>query len=280
MSGGKIAETIFSLRKLSLSGGNDGAVVFENEESDHSPPSSTTNRLPFPLSGRGFCFTGLTLLLVLGTIIGFVCLAVITNNRIQQQQEQIDQLKSVIKAGGGGSNPSLDLDHLKKSVTLLEHNFNKQNHDNSLWAQNVTEDLEKLKEDSALRFSNFIQESNVTLCSEKKMLSVPVASEYRLDIEMTLGGYVYAGQDVGHLTINDHTISGGSISLTGQQSNTSVPCGRFECHRAHHAMVTRLFPTDVIKLITTKTLRAIETKLCARFSDIPLPSGVSSMIVS
>ena len=278
MSGGKIAETIFSLRRLSFSAGNDGAVVFENEESDHNPPTSdnTTNRLQ---SARDFCLTGLTLLLVLGTIIGFVCLAVLTNNRLQHQQEQIDQLKSVIKENsGGGSGQSLD--HLTKSVTLLEHNFNERNHDNSLWAQNVTDEIEKLKEDSALRFSNFIQESNVTLCSDKKILSVPVASEYRLDIEITLGGHVYPGQEIGHLTVNDQSVSGGTISLSALQTNTSVPCGQQQCHRASHALVTRLFPVDVVKLIIPKTQRAIDNKICARFSDIPLPTGVSSMIVS
>ena len=268
MTNNKFAETIFSLKKISFSShAADGAVIFENEEPVEDAPEQ-------PLSRKHPSFFNVfLLLLVTGVLIGFISFAVITHTRLQRQEEELRNIQTLVKSADDSS-----VESLRKTVETLEHNFNNQNRDNSVWAGNITAEIDQLKQDSDSRFTTLIRESQLTLCSEnKKIISVPVSGVYKLEISLLVTGHVDSGYDLAHVVVNDVSVSGGVIRVTETQCSKK---SKIDCHSIKHAMVTRLKEEDEVKLNIVKYKRAIETKICAKISDIDLAPGVDSMIVS
>jgi len=274
MTNNKFAETIFSLKKISFSShAADGAVIFENEEPVEDAPEQPQSRK------HSSFFNVFLLLLVTGVLIGFISFAVITHTRLQRQEEELRNIQTLVKSADDSS-----VESLRKTVETLEHNFNNQNRDNSVWAGNITAEIDQLKQDSDSRFTTLIRESQLTLCSEnKKIISVPVSGVYKLEISLLVTGHVDSGYDLAHVVVNDVSVSGGVIRVTEQEASTKTQCSKkskIDCHSIKHAMVTRLKEEDEVKLNIVKYKRAIETKICAKISDIDLAPGVDSMIVS
>ena len=183
--GDHIAETIFNLKNI-VNSRSDGAVIFHNEEIDAYLPESkkSTNEKSFKRNNFLYLLIMLLFLLIFGSIVGIVCVYQVSQEQLQKHQIKFTEIEKLLHKTGEYSNRE-NLDGIRKNLKALEHNFITTNDRNEQFGDNITQEVENLKENYSKQMSQLLAETNLTLCTENQgKILVPTSGLFKIRLSL------------------------------------------------------------------------------------------------
>jgi len=277
----RIAETIFYLKNLTLRPGQDSTEILENEQSEHIERMSETKKKTWS-SALKITFG----LLVFCCLVGFVCIEIQTRNFMVSYEERILSLEANLRGNNETSNKKYkDLRTLQKELSDVTKNTKD-------FEDKIENDLKDAGKISSSQLKTFLEESNTTLCTlDKNMIHFPVGGNYKLFVTLVVKGHVYAEEQIVKLKLNNATITGaaGVVKVTAEEAASQKNDGRCdeydeggECFRIKHAILLKVNSGDVINLEHDQrnTGVIVKKKLCIRYSEISLPSNITSTVIT
>ena len=289
--GGRITETIFSLRRIGFSANSssDGAEILENEDSEQQSGDQGKKSSCRELGSlkKSTLYSVFIILTVMGTLVATLCLYIQTEQNLKENSIRIMSLEQLLKQRDDDNSIS----NLRSSVRLLQHGFNMAKDTSKMFALNVTQQLQMMKHSSALVMKNLLRESNLTLCSEQeRRISVPVAATYKVTINLLVKGDLQSGEEVATVTAGDTTLDGGSIKVRDIETDPDwrVACtgagegSAASCSQVDHAMVAKLGDNEEVRLVPghRHLQDIVDVRICLKLTNIKLPKGVTSTSVS
>ena len=288
--GGRITETIFSLRRIGFSANSsDGAEILENEDSEQQSGDQGKKSSCRKLGSlkKSTLYSVFIILTVMGTLVATLCLYIQTEQNLKENSIRLMSLEQLLKQRDNDNSIS----NLRSSVRFLQHGFNTAKDTNKMFALNVTQQLQMMKQSSALVVKTLLRESNLTLCSDtERRISVPVAATYKVTIKLLVKGDLLSGEEVATVTAGDTTLDGGSIKVRDIETDPDwrVACpgagegSAASCSQVDHAMVAKLGDIEELRLVPgSRHLQDIvDVRICLKLTNIKLPKGVTSTSVS
>ena len=284
-SNGRIAETIFNLRKIAINANNgDGAVRFENEESDHSNENTSRKRV---CSCKNILLSVICLLVVINCI-GCAIFFSVSSQSSVKYNERITNLEKVLNQTKSPDQSKKELFNIKSDVRFLEHKLNTIRDSQTKFSKNVTTELSQMKNTFVTVMQDLLLNSNISLCSdEQRHLVAPVEGTYKMTATLLTSRVLQAGQEVASVKSSFSTnLSGGSIKVTEDEVDPGnrVPCkdklGK-SCAKIKHVMILKLSQLDDVQVILKTQGAAIDyVQMCLKYSNVHLPAGVFSTSVT
>ena len=280
-SNGRIGETIFNLRKIGFNASNgDGAVIFENEESDHSNVKTSKRR-------KCSCKNILLLVLFLLVILNCICCAIfftISFKSSTKYDERITNIENLFNETQNAQQSKKDLSNIRSDVRFLEHGLNSVRDDQAKFSKNVTTELSQMKSTFLSVMQDLLLNSNISLCSDtQRHLLAPVEGTYKLTATVLLSGDLQVGEDIASVTTSFNTnLSGGSIKVTAEAADQDkrITCRRNSektCSKITHVMILKLSQFDDVRVVSRSQGAGIDhVQICLKFSNVQLPAGVFS----
>lgn len=280
-SNGRIVETIFNLRKIGFNASNgDGAVIFENEESDHSNVKTSKRR---KCSCKNILLLVLFLLVVLNCI-GCAIFFTIFFKSSTKYDERITNIENLFNETQNAQQSKKELSNIRSDVRFLEHGLNSVRDDQAKFSKNVTTELSQMKSTFLSVMQDLLLNSNISLCSDtQRHLLAPVEGTYKLTATVLLSGDLQVGEDIASVTTSFNTnLSGGSIKVTAEAADQDkrITCRKNSektCAKITHVMILKLSQFDDVRVVSRSQGAGIDhVQICLKFSNVQLPAGVFS----
>ena len=279
-SNGRIAETIFNLRKIGINASNgDGSVRFENEESDHSVEKTNQSR---KCSCKNILLF-VTCLLVVLNCIGCAIFFSIFSQSSTKYGERITTIENILNETKNAQQSKKELSNIRSDVRFLEHGLNTARDDQTKFSKNVTTELSQMKNTFVSVMQDLLLNSNISLCTDERYLLAPVDGTYKMTATVYTFGELQVGEQVASITTSFNTnLSGGSIKVTAEDANQDnrIPCknnSKKTCAIITHVMLLKLSQFDEIRVVTGTPGASIDyVQICLKFSNVQLPIGVFS----
>jgi len=279
-SNGRIAETIFNLRKIGINASNgDGSVRFENEESDHSNEKTSQRR---KCSCKNMLFF-VTCFLVVLNCIGCAIFFSISSQSSTKYGDRITNIENILNETKHAQKSQKELSNIRSDVRFLEHGLNTARDDQTKFSKNVTTELSQMKNTFVSVMQDLLLNSNISLCTDERYLLAPVDGTYKMTATVYTSGKLQAGEEVASITTSFNTnLSGGSIKLTAEDANhdNRITCknnSKKTCAKITHVMLLKLSQFDDVRVVSGSQGAAIDNvQICLKFSNVQLPSGVFS----
>ena len=286
---GGISETIFSLKSIAFSSRTDSTTILENEESDHLPEKKETEDYTISKRRKKYCsrifhsLNVILLLLLLGITVAIILAYNANSRNMENQNNRLVALESLLKTKDSSSS----VDSVRKELKTLEHKFISSLEINKVFVENITEEIRNIKVNYVNQMKGFLLEANLSLCLENgRKLTVPVEGNYKLFVTLLVKGHIYPGEDIASIKLSNTTLPGGVIKITEDEANSSdkVACyssaKTAECHEVKHAMIINIKSEDEINIIHHQKHSIEDNKMCLKYTDVNLPMGVISTILS
>ena len=282
-SNGRIVETIFNLRKIGFNASNgDGAVIFENEESDHSNVKTRKRR-------KCSCKNILLLVLFLLVVLNCICCAIfftIFFKSSTKYGERITNIENIFNETQNAQQSKKDLANIRSDVRFLEHGLNSVRDDQAKFSKNVTTELSQMKSTFLSVMQDLLLNSNISLCSDtQRHLLAPVEGTYKMTATLLTSGELQVGEDIASVTTSFNTnLSGGSIKVTAEEAgqDKKITCRKNSgktCAKITHVMILKLSQFDDVRVVSRSQGAGIDhVQICLKFSNVQLPAGVFSTI--
>jgi len=281
---GGIAETIFSLKSIAFSSRTDSTTILENEESDHIQKTETSiKRRKKKCSRMVHTLNVMFLLLLLGCTVALIFVYNANSVNIENQNHRLVALEKLMHRKDSGK-VSSSIDPVKKELKTLEHKFISSI--NKVFVENITAEIKNLKENYVSQMKGFLLEANLSLCLEnRRKLTVPVAGNYKLFVTLSVKGHIYPGEDIASIKLSNSSISGGNIKISKDEADSpKVACNTSaktrECHEVQHAMIIHINTGDEINISYNQKHSIENNKMCLKYTDVSLPGGVISTVIS
>lgn len=282
-SNGRIVETIFNLRKIGFNASNgDGAVIFENEESDQSNEKTGKRR---KCSCKNILLLVLFLLVVLNCI-GCAIFFTISSKSSIKYAERITNIEKILNETQNAQQSKKELSNIRSDVRFLEHGLNSVKDDQAKFSKNVTTELSQMKSTFLSVMQDLLLNSNISLCSDaQRHLLAPVEGTYKMTATVLLSGDLQVGEDIASVTTSFNTkLSGGSIKVTAEAADQDnrITCRKNSektCAKITHVMILKLSQFDDVRIVSRRQGAGIDhVQICLKFSNVQLPAGVFSTI--
>ena len=282
-SNGRIAETIFNLRKIGINASNgDGAVILENEESDHINDKTSKRR---KCSCKSILLLFICFLVVLNCIGSAIFFSISSQSSIKYG-ERITNIENILNETQNAQQSKKELSNIRSDVRFLEHGLNSVRDDQTKFSKNVTTELSQMKNTFLSVMQDLLLNSNISLCSdEQRHLLAPVEGTYKMTATVLTSGELKGGETVASVTTSfNNNLSGGSIKVTADQADQDnrITCknnSKKTCAKITHVMILKLSQFDDVSVVPGTQGAGIDyVQLCLKFSNIQLPAGVLSTI--
>jgi len=275
---GKIAETIFNLRNLTVNrSGQDSTEILENEDSEPerriSPSKKKSSAVKITLA-----------LVLLCGVVGMVCVEIQTRDLMRSYHHRILSLEETVRNSNATSKQKY------KDLRSLEEDLRAIKSETEDFEEKLESDFDNVKQISSSQLKTFIQESNMTLCTlDKNRIHFPVNGNYKLWMTLVVTGHIYAEEQIAKLKLNNNTIVGGVVKVSAEEVADEKNEGKCEeyqhrskCFRIKHAMLIRAKAGDEITVVKDdrNTGVIVKEKICIKFSDISLPDNVISTVIT
>ena len=281
---GGIAETIFSLKSIAFSSRTDSTTILENEESDHIQKTETSiKRRKKKCSRMVHTLNVIFLLLLLGSTVALIFVYNASSVNVENQNHRLVALEKLMHRKDSGK-VSSSIDPVKKELKTLEHKFISSI--NKVFVENITAEIKNLKENYVSQMKGFLLEANLSLCLEnRRKLTVPVAGNYKLFVTLSVMGHIYPGEDIASIKLSNSSISGGNIKISKDEADSpKVACNTSaktrECYEVQHAMIIHINTEDEINISYNQKHSIENNKMCLKYTDVSLPGGVISTVIS
>jgi len=280
-SNGRIAETIFNLRKIGINASNgDGSVRFENEESDHSNEKTSQRR---KCSCKNILLF-VTCFLVVLNCIGCAIFFSISSQSSTKYGDRITNIENILNETKHAQKSQKELSNIRSDVRFLEHGLNTARDDQTKFSKNVTTELSQMKNTFVSVMQDLLLNSNISLCTDERYLLAPVDGTYKMTATVYTSGKLQAGEEVASITTSFNTnLSGGSIKLTAEDANhdNRITCknnSKKTCAKITHVMLLKLSQFDDVRVVSGSSQGATidNVQICLKFSNVQLPTGVFS----
>ena len=277
---GKIAETIFNLRNLTVNkSGQDSTEILENEDSEPDQGISPGKNRNWSSAVK----ITFALVLLCGAV-GMVCVEIQTRDLMRSYHDRILSLEQTVRSSNATSRQKY------KDLQSLEEDLGAIKSGTEDFEEKLESDFEDVKQISSSQLNTFIRESNMTLCTlDKHKIQFPVAGTYKLWMTLVVTGHVYAEEQIAELKLNNNTITGGVVKVSAEEVADEKNEGKCEeyqhrskCFRIKHAMLVKAKAGDEITVEKDErnTGVIVKEKICIRFSDILLPDNVTSTVIT
>ena len=278
-SNGRIVETIFNLRKIGINASSgDGAVILENEESDHSNEKTSKRKC----SCKNVLLLVICLLVVLNCIGSAIFFSISSQSSIKYG-ERINNIENILNETQNAQQNKKELSNVRSDVRFLEHGLNSVKDDQTKFSKNVTTELSQMKNTFVSVMQDLLLNSNISLCTDERYLLAPVDGTYKMTATVYTFGELQAGEEVASITTSFNTnLSGGSIKVTAEDANQDnrITCknnSKKTCAIITHVMLLKLSQFDEIRVVTRTPGASIDyVQICLKFSNVQLPIGVFS----
>ena len=287
---GGIAETIFSLKSIAFSSRTDSTTILENEESDNVPKIETDN-YSSSKEKKKYCsrmvhtLNVMFLLLLLGCSVALIFVYNANSVNIENQNHRLIVLEKLMHKKDSAK-VSSSVDPVKKELKALEHKFISSLEINKVFVENITAEIKNLKENYVSQMKGFLLEANLSLCLEnRRKLTVPVAGNYKLFVTLSVKGHIYPGEDIASIKLSNSSISGGNIKISKDEADSpKIACNTSartrECHEVQHAVIIHINTGDEINISYNQKHSIENNKMCLKYTDVSLPGGVISTVIS
>ena len=275
---GKIAETIFNLKNLTVNRSvQDSTEILENEDSE-------PGQRIFPGKKKSSALKITLALVLLCGVVGMVCVEIQTRALMRSYHHRILSLEQTVRSSNATSRQKFkDLRGLEEELRAIKSGTED-------FEEQLESDFENVKQISSSQLKTFIKESNMTLCTlDKHRIHFPVDGNYKLWMTLVVTGHIYAEEQIAELKLNNNTIVGGVVKVTAEEVADVKNEGKCEeyqhrskCFRVKHAMLIRAKAGDEITVVKNErnTGVIVKEKICIKFSDISLPDNVMSTVIT